>query len=263
MPLLDRCRSLRPLRRGARPVASSPCDTVLARVLALSAKRRAPLAAALGAGLLLGAGPIHPPGSLEAAGWTHAPWHGLEPARWRVLGDGVAVEGAGQGSFVWRRVQGDAACLTWRWRVDQGPPATDLTRQGGDDRALSVAIGFSGWPPDATAWQRMRHGVAQAAAGGHTLPRSVLIYVWGGTGREPLPFPSPWLHGLGKVRVLRAADAPRGQWFEQRVNLAADWKASFGAAPPPLQEIAIGTDTDDTRTRIEARVEAIRFGPCP
>lgn len=222
-----------------------------------------PLAVTLGAALLLGAGPMHPAGSLEAAGWTHAPWHGLEPARFRPLGDGVAVEGVGQGSFVWRKVQGQPACLAWRWRVDAGPPPTDLTRQGGDDRALSIAVGFAGWPPRATAWQRARHAMAQAAAGGHDLPKSVLIYVWGGTGTEPSSFPSPWLHGLGKVRVLRPAHSPHGQWFEQRVNLAADWHAAFGAAAPPLQEIAIGTDTDDTRAPLDARVEAIRFGPCP
>jgi hypothetical protein len=222
-----------------------------------------PFAVTVCAGLLAGAGPPHPPHSLEAAGWTHASWHGVEPARFRALGDGLVVEGAGQGSFVWRRVHGPPACLSWRWRVDHGPPPTDLTRQGGDDRALSVAVGFSGWPPQSTAWQRMRHGVAQAAAGSHTLPKSVLIYVWGGTGQEPALFPSPWLHGLGKVRVLRPADAPRGHWFDQRVNLAVDWQAAFGGPPPPLQEIAIGTDTDDTRTRLDARVEAIRPGPCP
>ncbi|TCZ65909.1 DUF3047 domain-containing protein [Roseicella aquatilis] len=221
-----------------------------------------PLAVTLLAALLIGAGPVHPPHALEAAGWHHAPWHGLQPARFRPLGDGLVVEAQGQGSFVWRRVQGEAGCLSWRWRVDQGPPPTDLTRQGGDDRALSIAVGFSGWPPGATTWQRTRHAMAQTLAGGHPLPRSVLVYVWGGTGREPAAFASPWLHGLGTVRVLRPAASPRGQWFTERVNLAADWRAAFGADPPPLQEIAIGTDADDTGSRVEARVEAIRFGPC-
>src|SRR3954471_20648497 len=210
-----------------------------------------PFAVTVCAGLLAGAGPPHPPHALEAAGWTHASWHGVEPARFRALGDGLVVEGLGQGSFVWRRVHGPPACLSWRWRVDHGPPPTDLTRQGGDARALSIAVGFAGWPPQSTAWQRMRHGVAQAAAGSHTLPKSVLIYVWGGTGREPPLFPSPWLQGLGKVRVLRPADAPRGQWLDQRVNLAADWQTAFGAPAPPLQEIAVGTDADDTRSRLD------------
>jgi hypothetical protein len=64
------------------------------------------------------------------------------------------------------------------------------------------------------------------------------------------------------VRVLRPATTPPGRWFEERVNLAADWRTVFGAEPPPLQEIVIGTDADDTGSRIEAQVEGIRFGPC-
>lgn len=226
-----------------------------------------PLAAALLAAAVLlagGAGPPHPPQPLEAGGWRHAEWHGIPPASFRALpAGGVAVEGQGQGSFVWRRVEGRPACLSWRWRVDQGPPPTDLTRKGGDDRALSVAVGFAGWPPGAGAWQRAQHAMAQALAGNHPLPRSVLIYAWGGTGREPAFFPSPYLAGLGRVRVLRpAAEAPRGRWLAEEVDLAADWRAAFGAEPPPLQEIAIGTDVDDTGSRVQAAVEAIRFGPC-
>lgn len=222
-----------------------------------------PLTVTIAAGLLGAAGPPHPPTPLEAAGWRHAEWHGVPAASFRPLPDGgVALEGLAQGSFVWRPVQGAAACLSWRWRVEHGPPATDLTQRGGDDRAISVAIGFAGWPHGVGLWQRSQHAAAQAVAGTHLLPRSMLLFVWGGTGREPSPFPSPYLAGLGQVRVLRPAEAPRGRWFEESVNLAAAWQASFGGPAPPLQEIAIGTDADDTRSRIEARVEGIRFHPC-
>ena len=207
--------------------------------------------------------PPRAPGAAEGpAGWQHAEWHGVRPAHWRGLpGGGVAVEGQAQGSFVWRRIDGAPACLSWRWRVDEGPPPMDLTRRG-MDRALSIAIGFSGWPPGATAWQRAQHAVAQARAGDHRLPRSVLIYTWGGTGREPARFASPYASGLGMVRILRPADAPRARWVEERVDLAADWRAAFGGEPPSLQEIAIGTDVDDSRSRIAASVEGLRLQPC-
>jgi len=200
--------------------------------------------------------------ALASAGWTHAPYDGLSPARFRATAAGVAVEGTGAGSFIWRRVAGQAACLAWRWRVDHGPPPTDLTRRGGEDRAISVSVGFSGWPTRASLWQRTQHAVAQARAGDHVLPRSVLVYVWGGTGAEPARFYSPWMGGLGKVRALRPAGSPTGRWFEERVDIAADWTESFGGPPPPLQEIAIGTDADDTGARLSAMVENIRFIPC-
>lgn len=200
--------------------------------------------------------------ALGAQGWTHGEYDGIRPARFRALPDGVALEGEGAGSFLWRRVDGSAQCLTWRWRVDLGPPPTDLTRRGGDDRAVSVAVGFAGFPPRASFWQRTQHGIAQGQAGSHRLPRSVLIYAWGGTGQEPPHFYSPWMAGLGRVRVLRPATAPTGRWFEERVDLAAHWRESFGGDPPPLQEVAIGTDTDDTRARFSAQVERLRFGAC-
>lgn len=199
---------------------------------------------------------------LAAAGWTHVEYDGIRPARFQSRPDGVALEGQGDGSFIWRRVQGAPGCLTWRWRVEAAPPPTDLTRRGGDDRAVTVAVGFEGWPTRSSVWQRTQHAIAQARAGSHPLPRSMLIYAWGGTGQEPALFYSPWMGGLGKVRILRPATAPSGRWFEERVNLAADWRAAFGGDPPPLQEIAIGTDGDDTRSRISAMVERIRFDPC-
>lgn len=223
--------------------------------------RRLAILPVAAAATLLGAAASHTP-SLDAAGWRHAEWHGIRPAHWQALAeDGVAVVGHGQGSFVWRPVRGQPACLGWRWRVDHGPPPMDLTRRNAD-RALAVYVGFQGWPPGVTAWQRARHAAAQALVGGHPLPRSMLIYVWGGTGREPDLFPSPYMDGLGRVRVLRPADAPRGQWMEERVDLAADWRAAFGGEPPPLQEIAIGTDTDNSHSPVVAAVEAIRFAPC-
>ena len=201
---------------------------------------------------------------LAAEGWTHGEYdgHHLPPATFSHRPDGLAISGQGAGSFVWRRVEGMPACLSWRWRVDAGPPATNLTHRGGDDRAIAITAGFQGWPPQATAWQRTQHAMAQLRAGSHRLPRSLLIYVWGGTGREPPLFVSPWVPGLARVRVLRHAGTPTGRWFEEQVDLAADWRAAFGGAAPPLQEIAIGTDAEDTQARISAMVERIRFGRC-
>lgn len=214
--------------------------------------------------LLLGQASFLPtPPPLEALGWRKGGWAGLAPARFDALpGGGLRIAAAGQGSFVWRPLQGEAGCLAWRWRVDSGPPATDLTRRGGDDRAIAITVGFAGWPPGASFGQRAQHALAQAAAGDHPLPRSMLTYVWGGTGQEPARFASPWMGGLGQVRVLRPAATPPGRMHAERVDLAADWRAAFGGPPPPLQEIAIGTDADDTRSRVEAVVEGLVHGPC-
>lgn len=246
-------------------------------------RRLATIAALLLSPLLGGAAERgETPPDLAAAGWTVGAWRGMPQALFTLMpgnassaaplpgaafgngpfAGGIRVRGQAAGGFVRRTLSGLPQCLSWRWRVDAGPPATALNRRGGDDRALAISVGFAGWPTHASLWQRTQHGFAQAGAGDHSLPRSMLIYTWGGTGQEPRPFPSPYLAGLGQVRVMQPADAPRGRWIEQQVDLAADWRATFGGDPPPLLELSISTDTDDTRSLLDVAVEGIRFGPC-
>jgi hypothetical protein len=227
------------------------------------------LAVTLCAPLLLGAGvsPGRTTAEVEALGWRKAQWSGIRPVTFTATpAGGIRATGNAQGAFLWRPVQGPATCLTWRWRVDEGPPPTDLARRGGDDRAIAVAVGFNGFGPQMSFATRAQHGIAQAAAGDHRLPRSVLFYIWGGTGREAPPgtfFASPWTAGLSKLRVMRPADAPRGQWMEERVDLGADWRAAFGGNEAPgLQEIMITVDVEDTNSRVDAQVENIRLVPC-
>jgi hypothetical protein len=233
---------------------------------------RRPLAfAVLAIAPLLGGAalPGHAPPELEAAGWRKAEWHGIRPAEFRgTPTGGIRITSHGQGSFIARELRGPPACLAWRWRVDAGPPPTDLGRRGGDDRAIAISIGFAGFSPEAGLTLRAQHAMAQASAGPVRLPRSALTYVWGGTGHEGQGwpegfFPSPWTNGIARIRVLRPADAPRGEWVEERVDLSQDWHAAFGGREvPPLMELVISTDTEDTGARVEAQVEAIRLVPC-
>jgi hypothetical protein len=209
------------------------------------------------------------PPELESQGWRKVEWSGLRPASFSLTPQrGIRIQAQGQASFIARPVNGIAGCLAWRWRVESGPPPTDLTRRGGDDRAIAISVGFAGFGPQAGFALRTQHAIAQASVSGVNLPRSALVYVWGGTGQEGAGrpqgfFPSPWSAGLSQLRVLRPAAAPRGQWFEEKVDLGADWRAAFGGAEvPPMVELAILTDSDDTGARVEAQVENLRLVPC-
>jgi hypothetical protein len=71
------------------------------------------------------------------------------------------------------------------------------------------------------------------------------------------------MHGFGEVFVLRPAQTETGRWFSEKVELSRDWRAAFrGTQVPPVLEIAIGTDVDDTGAQLDARIDQIRFGPC-
>ncbi|WP_137181398.1 DUF3047 domain-containing protein [Roseomonas sp. AR75] len=212
-------------------------------------------------------GPTAP--ELEAAGWRKLQWNGIRPANFAATpSGGIRISGRGEASVLAKPLQGAATCLAWRWRVDAGPPSTDLARRGGDDRAVAIGIGFAGFGPQADLSVRIQHAAAQVASGQSRLPRSVLMYVWGGTGMEGQDspggfFPSPWNRGIAMLRVQRPAAAPRGRWVEERVNLGADWQAAFGSnAVPAVMEVIVSTDSDDTGTPVEAQVENIRLVPC-
>ncbi|MGG5823134.1 DUF3047 domain-containing protein [Falsiroseomonas sp. HW251] len=234
-------------------------------------RRVPPALAVLAAAPLLGgaASPGQTPPDIAAQGWRKVDWHGIRPADFSATqSGGVRIRGQGQGAFISRPLSGEASCLAWRWRVDAGPPATDLSRKGGDDRAIAITIGFADFGPQAGFVLRTQHAVAQASAGPLNLPRSALSYVYGGTGREGQGrpqgfFPSPWTSGLTQLRVLRPAEAPRGQWVEERVDLGADWRAAFGGdRVPALQDLTISADVEDTGARLDAQVENIRLVPC-
>ena len=86
-----------------------------------------------------------------------------------------------------RPVKADLAAtpiLTWRWRVDAAPPATDLTKKGGDDRALALYIAFAFDPARAGAFERVTL-VAVAKLAGKQLPGRVLTSMWGGDKASP------------------------------------------------------------------------------
>ena len=79
------------------------------------------------------------PDALRDAGWTKGGWSGIEPATFEALPEGgLRLTAQAQASFVWRPVDKGGECLSWRWRVDAGPPPTPLDRRGGDDRAIAI-----------------------------------------------------------------------------------------------------------------------------
>jgi hypothetical protein len=205
--------------------------------------------------------------TLATDGWRSIAFPGLSPLAIVQDGEtGVRIEGAGGIAVAYQPMRvpvGPNTCLAWRWRVDQGPPPTDLTRSSGADRGLALWVGFE---PDAERMgllQRYLMGIATMGSGRRMVPGFILLYVHGGTGEEPLWHRSPLTGGLGRTMVLAPAGTAMGRWVEHEVPLAQHFRAAFGIAPTGfVTELAIGADGDDTGAAILARVGEIRFRPC-
>lgn len=137
----------------------------------------------------------------------------------------------------------------WSWAVDAGVPPTDLTRKGGDDRDLSLYFMFL--PEDRA---RELRGANATALLNEEAAR-ILVYVWGGDHAPGEMLESPYLNARGRTVVLQPAGTGSAA---AEVDLAGDHARAFGGAPEALVGIAVSADSDDTDSRIDARISDLR-----
>lgn len=203
--------------------------------------------------------------SLLAQGWRELTFDGRRPNRFSAGPDGgITVTSEAGDSMLYRSIGADLGqtpCLSWRWKVDQAPPATDLTRKGGDDRAISLWIGFRFDGANASLGERIKHEAQQIAVGG-TVPGQSLIYNWGGTAPTSAFQPNPVVGDRGQFRILHAATEPTGVWHAEQVNLVEDYRRAFGRPPTELVQLAVSGDADATGTRSVAHIADIKLTPC-
>jgi hypothetical protein len=182
--------------------------------------------------------------------------------------DGVRLQGESAVSLAVKPVPpawiSPGTCLSWRWRVDAGPPATDLSHRGDDDRAIALWIGFKAEAEAMTLAQRYAYGMIRFLSPVSDPPGFILAYTWGGSVPADRweGMPQPFLGQIVRQRVLRANGYGRG-WTEETVPLTEDFRRAFGVPATPLMQIAVFADGDNTRSRTDVAVEGMRLAPCP
>jgi hypothetical protein len=231
------------------------------------ARRRRPWFLAVAIPLLAFAPPVPaadiPIGTdLAAAGWQEFAVKGKPGNKFIGHPDGpIEIVSSSSVSRLYRPVEVDldaTPALTWRWRVDEPVPPTDLTQKGEDDTAITLYVGFPWDSKRASFTDRLKRPLVEALAG-EDAPGRVLAYVFGGEQPRGTVVESPHLGDAGAMRVLRPADSLIGEWFEERVDVAQDYREAFGEEPPDPTQIAISADTDDTGSTSRGFVAALAF----
>jgi hypothetical protein len=196
---------------------------------------------------------------LRQSGWRTLTFRGLAPVDYRPVGasqlDIVADKAA---SVIWRELPESVWTLrgaVWRWRVQSGPPATDLSRKGADDRAIAIYFVFA-----------RDEAAARAARGAQSLTSamwwssgSALVYVYGGGGPRGQVVASPHMGASGKLIIRQPGGAYTGAWLPETADLAADFRRAFGTEPGPLVGVAVSSDSDDTGGRTLASIDGLRL----
>lgn len=200
--------------------------------------------------------------ALLADGWSEITFDGKTPNRFDDdEAGGVVVKSEGSVSLVQRPLDVDLEAtplLFWRWRVTAEAPPTDLTVKGMDDRTLALYVAFPFVPEEAGVVERMKRAIVERVVGKEA-PGRILMYVWGGQGDRGDRLASPHLGQAGIITILRPAGTEPDAWFDEVVDVGADYRQTFGSAPPDPVSIAIGADTDDTASKAEGAVNGLAF----
>jgi len=118
--------------------------------------------------------------------------------------------------------------LAWSWRPMTFPPGSDERQSKTNDSALAVYAVFPHSPVSVKS----------------------VKYVWSAVVPKDTHLTSS--RGLTQVRVVQTGTARRGEWVEERVNVAEDYKKYFGDGELPRPAgIAVLTDSDDTKSTAE------------
>lgn len=137
--------------------------------------------------------------------------------------------------------------LEWRWRVDNVVAKGDIRKKSGDDYPARVYVLFDYDASRLPLGQRAKIAAARLIYG-DKLPTAALCYVW--DNRQPVGF-SAWNAYTSQVRmiVVESGASRVGEWVSERHNVAADFRAAFGEAAPPISALILAADTDNTAER--------------
>lgn len=204
----------------------------------------------------------------EDSPWTLYPMDGRPPLTVQPSGeDGIRLQGEGAIALAVRPAAEWVApdtCLSWRWRVDAGPPATDLAQMGTNDRAIALWVGFRAEAERMTLAQRYAYGMIRFLSPVSDPPGFILAYTWGGAAPTLRwePMPQHFFGQLARQRVVRAAVEQHGVWVTETVRLADDFRAAFGVPATQVMQLAVFADGDSTGSRTDVAIEAIRLHKC-
>lgn len=132
--------------------------------------------------------------------------------------------------------------LEWRWKAERLPERADVAVDTSDDAAARVYVTFDydglGLVDRIKLALLRRFGYSEA-------PSRALNYLWATRRESEAARPSPYTDQIMMLPV-RSGSTEVGQWVRERRNVRADYRQLFGEEPPPVNGVAIMTDTDNT-----------------
>lgn len=151
----------------------------------------------------------------------------------------------------------ELAGVEFSWRAASLIADADLTDVDASDSPVRIVLAFDGDHARLSARNRLAFELAHALTG-EAPPFATLIYVWDNKAARETVVHSGRTDRIRKIVVESGAER-RGRWLHYRRDIVADYRRAFGEDPGALIGIALMTDTDNTRSTIEASYGAVRL----
>ncbi|MCA8945835.1 MAG: DUF3047 domain-containing protein [Planctomycetes bacterium] len=187
----------------------------------------------------------------------------LKPLSFGVSDGAMHLRSDGSAGLIWRATRYDPNAeplLSWRWRVSRTFENSSPLAPEFDNFPARLLVGFdASWRnagPAASAWRKKVEDYT-----GVTPPARAICYTFGG-GLEPNEGVDA-AFGEGRIVVinLRPPGAD-GEWHNEVRDIAGDYRAIYGEAPPDVMALALGCDSHRRKIEVEAWFDNITaYGP--
>ena len=147
--------------------------------------------------------------------------------------------------------------LEWRWKVEDVLEAGDVTKKSGDDYPARVYVTFDYDPANLGFFEKVKYRTLKTL-GYDDIPLRAISYIWASRAPVGEIVANPYTDWVMMVPV-ESGCTHCGTWRTERRNVRADYRAAFGEDPPPVNGVAIMTDTDHTGEKATAYYGDIRF----
>lgn len=145
--------------------------------------------------------------------------------------------------------------LEWRWKVESVPEGADVAKDTTDDAAARVYVTFD--YDDLGVVDRLKLMLLRRV-GYSEAPSRALNYLWAARLDRDDVQESPYTDQI-QMLAVRSGSTQVGEWVRERRNVLADYRRVFGEDPPPVNGVAIMTDTDNTGSTAKAYYGDIVF----
>ena len=147
--------------------------------------------------------------------------------------------------------------LQFQWQVENLMAGADMADRDAEDSPVRLILAFDGDRSRFSAKNAMLSELTQALTG-EPLPYATLMYVWCNQRPAESVIINPRSDRIRKL-VVESGSSRLKQWLLYERDIRADFEKAFGEAPGALVNMAIMTDSDNTRSQVRAWYGDIRL----